>query len=244
MLMNLLLRRVFPIAFGCFGLSISCTSTTEDVSIDDPVDFYSGSSMDESSLGEGSEDFSVSGELTEEPTMDDRSQYSASNDDTLELDLFSDSMGSAGSSDLSAGLETPSEMNEMTEGPSAASSSSYANFSNTAVRFPFNSAKLSKANKKKLEKIVSDLKQDPSLNLQISGHADTRGTAKHNMKLSARRAQAIKQFLVSRGVASSQLKTLHFGATRPLVQGKSKQAHRQNRRGELKMDYSDNQVSR
>ncbi|BCH07018.1 peptidoglycan-associated lipoprotein [Mesorhizobium sp. 131-3-5] len=51
----------------------------------------------------------------------------------------------------------------------------------------------------------------------VEGHADERGTREYNLALGARRAAAARDFLVSKGVASSRLKTISYGKERPVA---------------------------
>ena len=51
----------------------------------------------------------------------------------------------------------------------------------------------------------------------VEGHADERGTREYNLALGARRAAAAREFLVSKGVASSRLKTISYGKERPVA---------------------------
>ena len=60
------------------------------------------------------------------------------------------------------------------------------------------------------------LAQNASTNLVIEGHADERGTREYNLALGARRANAVRDFLISQGVDSDRLETISFGKERPV----------------------------
>ena len=60
------------------------------------------------------------------------------------------------------------------------------------------------------------LSQNSSVNLIIEGHADERGTREYNLALGARRANAVRDFLISEGVNGSRLQTISFGKERPV----------------------------
>jgi peptidoglycan-associated lipoprotein len=64
----------------------------------------------------------------------------------------------------------------------------------------------------------------------IEGHCDERGTVEYNLALGERRAMAVRDYLVSLGVASYRLDTVSYGESRPFVQGHNEQAWAQNRR--------------
>jgi peptidoglycan-associated lipoprotein len=74
------------------------------------------------------------------------------------------------------------------------------------------------------------LKQYPALNVRIEGHADERGTREYNIALGARRASAVRDFLISQGVQASRITTTSFGRDRPEVPGANPGAWAQNRR--------------
>lgn len=60
------------------------------------------------------------------------------------------------------------------------------------------------------------LKQNASINLIIEGHADERGTREYNIALGARRANAMRDYLVGKGVSSARLQTISYGKERPV----------------------------
>ncbi len=69
----------------------------------------------------------------------------------------------------------------------------------------------------------------------IEGHCDERGSEEYNLALGERRANAIKQYLVDSGVASSRLDTVSFGEASPAVRGHTESAWSQNRRSEFRV---------
>jgi len=75
------------------------------------------------------------------------------------------------------------------------------------------------------------LQQYPSVNITLEGHADERGTREYNLALGARRAQAVKSFLVALGVDPRRISTLSYGKERPAALGSNAEAWAQNRRG-------------
>ncbi|HAL84081.1 MAG: peptidoglycan-associated lipoprotein [Rhodobiaceae bacterium] len=60
------------------------------------------------------------------------------------------------------------------------------------------------------------LNQNGGINLTIEGHADERGTREYNLALGARRANAVRDFLISQGVNASRVRTISFGKERPV----------------------------
>ncbi|WP_204113377.1 peptidoglycan-associated lipoprotein Pal [Shimia biformata] len=64
----------------------------------------------------------------------------------------------------------------------------------------------------------------------IEGHADEQGTREYNLALGARRANAVKEFLVSQGVAGARLRTVSYGKERPIEICSDEACYAQNRR--------------
>lgn len=75
----------------------------------------------------------------------------------------------------------------------------------------------------------------PSLRVMITGHTDTDGTREHNLDLSARRAEAVKAYFVSKGVAESRIETRGAGFDEPIADNKTKAGKQKNRRIEFKL---------
>ena len=66
--------------------------------------------------------------------------------------------------------------------------------------------------------------------VQVEGHADERGTREYNIALSARRATAAREFLISQGVAASRISSIAYGKERPAALCDAEQCWSQNRR--------------
>ncbi len=81
-----------------------------------------------------------------------------------------------------------------------------------------------------LRKQAAWLQRYPSITVRVEGHADERGTREYNLALSARRAQAVKNFLVSQGVAAGRISTIAFGKERPIALCDAESCWAQNRR--------------
>ncbi|MCP4394826.1 MAG: peptidoglycan-associated lipoprotein Pal [Alphaproteobacteria bacterium] len=70
----------------------------------------------------------------------------------------------------------------------------------------------------------------PSKKVVIEGHADERGTREYNLALGERRANSVKDYLVSKGVSANRIKTISYGKERPAVAGSNSAAWAKNRR--------------
>ncbi|MGA9655188.1 MAG: OmpA family protein [Polyangia bacterium] len=86
-----------------------------------------------------------------------------------------------------------------------------------------------------LDRAVKVLQDYPEVNLEISGHTDNRGKADYNRDLSQRRADAVKTYFVTRGIASQRLQSIGYGPTRPIADNKTQSGRATNRRTEFRL---------
>jgi OOP family OmpA-OmpF porin len=84
-----------------------------------------------------------------------------------------------------------------------------------------------------LDNIESILKINPGLNVRIEGHTDDVGSMKYNIGLSGKRAQAIKDYLVDKGIDPSRITTTGLGYTRPIADNDTPEGRALNRRAEI-----------
>ena len=84
-----------------------------------------------------------------------------------------------------------------------------------------------------LDELAGLMAKKPNWKLKISGHTDNQGKAITNMKLSEKRAQAVKNYLVSKGIAADRFKVEWFGATKPIADNKTEAGRQKNRRVEM-----------
>lgn len=73
------------------------------------------------------------------------------------------------------------------------------------------------------------LRRYPSVNVRIEGNADERGTREYNLALGARRANAVRDYLVSHGIPAARIQTISFGKEQPLDTGSGEDAWQKNR---------------
>jgi OOP family OmpA-OmpF porin len=99
--------------------------------------------------------------------------------------------------------------------------------------FDTGSAKLKKAATAKLEEAVAFAAENKDSDLVISGFTDSRGSEALNVKLSAARAEAVKAYLVKKGVAASRLTSKGMGSANPVGDNKTKAGQDANRRVEI-----------
>jgi len=103
------------------------------------------------------------------------------------------------------------------------------------VHFEFDSDKLTLNAQQIMDDISRTMKGQPSMEVEISGHTDSKGDAIYNQALSERRAAAVRDNLIKRGVGRSRLTALGYGQTRPIASGDSEEALAKNRRVEFKI---------
>ena len=82
-----------------------------------------------------------------------------------------------------------------------------------------------------LDSQASWLTRYPQVAVRIEGNADERGTREYNFALAARRASAVRDYLVSRGVAAGRIETVSYGKERPIDPGSTEEAWAKNRNG-------------
>lgn len=75
------------------------------------------------------------------------------------------------------------------------------------------------------------LRRYPSVRIRIEGNADERGTREYNLALGARRANAVRSFLVNQGVSADRVSTISFGKEQPIDPGSGEEAWQKNRNG-------------
>jgi OmpA-OmpF porin, OOP family len=98
------------------------------------------------------------------------------------------------------------------------------------VTFATNSAELTGDSKPILDKVAQGLREHPRLTVEVQGHTDSTGSAAYNMALSERRAESVRDYLVSQGVGRQQLSARGYGQTRPVADNKSVAGRAANRR--------------
>ena len=103
----------------------------------------------------------------------------------------------------------------------------------TGINFAFDSAKLDKASETIIDRAVQNLKRNPQMSVLIEGHTDSVGPEDYNMGLSVRRAQAVKDYIISQGIAKERLSKKGFGESQPLESNDTKEGRTQNRRVEF-----------
>ena len=103
------------------------------------------------------------------------------------------------------------------------------------INFKTGSAEILAGSYVLLDRAVKVLQDYPDVNLEISGHTDSRGKAEYNLNLSQRRADSVKTYFVQRGISSARLQAIGFGLTRPIADNKTSSGRATNRRTEFRL---------
>lgn len=98
------------------------------------------------------------------------------------------------------------------------------------VYFGFDRADLGPEARDALQSNSDWIRQNPGVSIEIEGHADNRGTTEYNLALGARRAQAVKDYLVTLGNAPERLSTVSYGEELPVCGASSEECWSKNRR--------------
>lgn len=103
------------------------------------------------------------------------------------------------------------------------------------ILFETNAFKLQPSSFTELDKLVTLLSENNSLQIEIGGHTDNIGNAADNLKLSTNRAKAVVEYLVSKGIAAERLKYKGYGSSKPVADNSTEAGRAKNRRTEIKV---------
>ena len=98
------------------------------------------------------------------------------------------------------------------------------------VLFPVDQNTLTPAAIATLDAQIGWLQQNPAVPVEIQGHADERGTREYNLALGSARASAVRNYMVSQGIADSRVSVITFGRERPIATCAEESCWAQNRR--------------
>jgi outer membrane protein OmpA-like peptidoglycan-associated protein len=104
------------------------------------------------------------------------------------------------------------------------------------VTFPTGSATVQPGLYDEINRIARVLQQYPQTRIRVEGHTDSVGSDASNMDLSRRRAEAVQNLLVQKGVAPSRVNTMAYGETQPIAPNDTEAGRQRNRRVEIKIE--------
>jgi len=99
------------------------------------------------------------------------------------------------------------------------------------VHFEYDRYAITSEDRDILQRQAAWLQKYQQVRVTVEGHCDERGTREYNLALGARRANAVKEYLVSLGVSSARVQTISYGKERPICTESNESCWAQNRRG-------------
>ena len=101
------------------------------------------------------------------------------------------------------------------------------------IQFSIRSANLLDDSENVLDEVVTVLEERPDIMIEIHGYTDTSGNARRNKRLSARRAKAVRRYLVDQGVDERRLHASGHGEDEPIAENDTREGREENRRVEF-----------
>jgi len=101
------------------------------------------------------------------------------------------------------------------------------------VHFDFDRYSLRPEATRALDEAIKSLQDNPGLRIEIEGHTCNIGTAEYNLALGERRANAVRDYLASRGIGADRLRTVSYGEERPKHDNSREETRRLNRRAAM-----------
>ena len=102
------------------------------------------------------------------------------------------------------------------------------------VYFDVNKATLRAGSSEELDELVRYMERKPGLRVEIAGHTDNTGNKEHNQKLSQRRAERVKTYLVNHGIDAGRIEAKGYGQTQPIATNNTEEGKQKNRRTEVR----------
>jgi outer membrane protein OmpA-like peptidoglycan-associated protein len=110
------------------------------------------------------------------------------------------------------------------------------NYSARQINFELRSDVLTLSSIKVLDEIIIILKAETGLKISVEGHSSLDGTSQANLLLSQKRADRVKQYMISKGINQDDIAAIGYGISKPLSAERTEAANKMNRRVEIKLD--------
>jgi outer membrane protein OmpA-like peptidoglycan-associated protein len=102
------------------------------------------------------------------------------------------------------------------------------------IQFALNKAEILPASFSLMDELAKTIQENPQVQkVSIEGHASNEGQAQHNLTLSKARAEAVRAYLVTKGVSADRLSSTGFGASKPIASNDNEEGREKNRRVEF-----------
>lgn len=105
------------------------------------------------------------------------------------------------------------------------------------VNFDFNSSQIRSNDQDQLDDLLKMMRSYPEMTVEIAGHTDSIGSEEYNQALSERRAEAVAQYLVKKGIARERMTTLGYGKMAPTASNETEEGRFENRRVEFDIKH-------
>ena len=103
------------------------------------------------------------------------------------------------------------------------------------VHFETAKSNLSDGSESAIDQLYDKMKDTPSMKVEIAGHTDNQGSDASNLVLSQKRAEVVRQYLITKGVAASRIKAKGYGETEPVKTNDTSEGRAMNRRTEVRV---------
>ncbi|ABC21896.1 peptidoglycan-associated lipoprotein Pal [Rhodospirillum rubrum] len=133
--------------------------------------------------------------------------------------------------DTGAGGAGAGGASSSTSGPTAGSVAEFQQVVGDRVFFGYDQYNLAPDARATLQRQAQWLNQYGNFSLTVEGHADERGTREYNLALGERRANSVREFLISQGVSANRLRVVSYGKERPVCTETAESCYARNRRG-------------
>lgn len=110
------------------------------------------------------------------------------------------------------------------------------------VNFDFNSSNLTATAKNNIDKLADVLVKNPDTNINVYGYTDNKGSDEYNLTLSEKRANAVINYLVSKGIAKSRLYAMGMGEKDPIADNETDAGRAKNRRVEFAISANEKMI--
>lgn len=101
------------------------------------------------------------------------------------------------------------------------------------IYFDYDKSEIRGDQMSRLQSNAAWLKQNPSVRFTIEGHCDDRGSQEYNLALGDRRANAVKEYLVSQGISEGNIRVISYGEERPVCRDETEDCYQRNRRADF-----------
>lgn len=103
------------------------------------------------------------------------------------------------------------------------------------VNFEFDRSRLTAEAEAILDDVATELNTYPDIEVELSGHTDSRGSDTYNQSLSEKRAASVKRYLMDQGISGARMTSIGFGESQPVADNETDEGRQKNRRVELKI---------